>query len=57
MFMPMIISKTDLVSTKWARRVRLQPFVNAINMEAMVAFGQLSESFPVHDLIKAHHTI
>nr|POF25296.1 hypothetical protein CFP56_48310 [Quercus suber] len=49
--------KTDLISTKWASRVGLQPYVNAINMEAMVAFGQFSKPFAVHDFMKAHHTV
>ena len=47
-----MIYKTDLISTKWASRVGLQPYVNAINTEAMVAFGQFSEPFAVHDFMK-----
>jgi hypothetical protein len=35
----------------------VEPYIDAVNMEAVAAFGQPSESFPVRDLVKEHHTI
>ncbi|CAK7349269.1 unnamed protein product [Dovyalis caffra] len=35
----------------------LKPSVNARNMEAVLAFGQLLQPFTIHNFMKANHTV
>ncbi|PON56738.1 hypothetical protein PanWU01x14_179560 [Parasponia andersonii] len=51
------MDKRYLISTKWACRMVLKPFFNAVSMEAMVALGQLPEPFSVDGLFETHCAI
>ncbi|KAI5344705.1 hypothetical protein L3X38_012582 [Prunus dulcis] len=37
--------------------MRLEPCINAMNMEAMVAYGQLSAPLALHHFLEAYHTV
>lgn len=48
-----MVDKIDIISTKGACRVGLEPLVDAMNMKGMAAFGQFSDPLAVDDLLEA----
>ncbi|KAH7525270.1 hypothetical protein FEM48_Zijuj06G0207200 [Ziziphus jujuba var. spinosa] len=46
----------DIISTKRACRVGSKPFIDAMNVKGMFAFGQFSDPFAMDDLLEANCT-
>lgn len=43
-----------LASAKWTRRMGFKPHIDAVHMEAVVAFGQFPAPLTPGDIVKAH---
>ncbi|KAA8520394.1 hypothetical protein F0562_014650 [Nyssa sinensis] len=53
----MLSKMRDMASTKRASRMGLKPGVDAVNVEAMVAFRQFPVPLAAGDVVKAHCTV
>ncbi|KAG5538793.1 hypothetical protein RHGRI_019367 [Rhododendron griersonianum] len=46
-----------LASAKWARRVGFEPRVDAVRVEAVVAFWQFPAPLPAGNIVKTYRTV